>query len=96
MQHFIYGILKNNRFLLKLKIYSLIIVKTIFIAAILHSGSAMRQVENFMSVMEIPGFHSSCMKARELELSSNIKDVAKDTCMDALQEEVELTNSTLR
>jgi hypothetical protein len=92
---FIYG--SKNRFLLKLKTYSCIIVnKNKFFAAMMHSGTAMRQVENFMSVMEIPGLHSSCMKARELELSSHINNVAKETCMNALQEEVELTNSTRR
>ena len=46
-----------------------------------------------MSVMEIPGLHYSSMKNRENELAININDVAKETCTEALMEEVQLINN---
>ena len=62
----------------------------------LHSGSGTRQIQNFMSVMEIPGLHSKSMKNRENEVASHINDVAVETCTEALMEEVQLINSNNR
>jgi len=54
----------------------------------LHSGTGARQIESFMSVMKIPGLHSSSIKERENEVAHLIDDVAKETCTEALLEEV--------
>jgi len=40
--------------------------------------------------MEIPDLHSSSMNERENEVAHHIDDVAKETCKEALLEEVQL------
>ena len=59
-------------------------------SGMLHSGIGHRQIESFMSVLEIPVLAPSTMKRREKEIASYVETMAVESCAKALREEVSM------
>lgn len=62
----------------------------------LHSGSGHRQIQNFLSTLEIPTISFKSLKHRELEVGHHVSKVAEQSCKDAIQLEKELVLKSQR
>ena len=65
-------------------------------SAMLHSGLGHRQITSFMAAIEIEGLHHKSMKRREKEVEPHVLSVAKESCSDALANEVNQQETATR
>ena len=64
------------------------------VSAMYHTGMGGTHVNNFLAALDIPGIHHKTLKKREEEVAKYIRDVAKDTCEEALEQEISMTEQS--
>jgi len=60
------------------------------IAAMVNAGIGEMQMNSVLSYLNLPTISSRTIKKREREIGSSIQAVAKQSCVDAVHEEIRL------
>ncbi|XP_053392628.1 uncharacterized protein LOC128555142 [Mercenaria mercenaria] len=71
-------------------------VNTKLAAAMINAGIGESQMNNILSYINLPTIAQRTLKKREREISSSITAVAKDSCTDAVNEEIMLLEEVNR